>query len=164
MKGAKMKKAVQFKLNGTPVELDVDVTRKLLWVLRADLGLTGTKYGCGEALCGSCTVLVNGAAMRSCALSVEGIEGAEITTIEGLPENGELHPLQKAFAEVGGLQCGFCTPGMIMNAAGILRETPQPTREQIVRKMEGNICRCGTQVRIIEAIETAAQTTGGERR
>ncbi len=102
--------------------------------------------------------------MRSCALNVEGIEGAEITTIEGLGDNGELHPLQKAFAEVGGLQCGFCTPGMIMNAAGILRETPQPTREQIVRKMEGNICRCGTQVRILEAIETAAQETGGERR
>ncbi len=159
-----MKKAVQFKLNGKSVELDVDVTRKLLWVLRADLGLTGTKYGCGEALCGSCTVLVNGTAMRSCALNVEGIEGAEITTIEGLSENGELHPLQKAFAEVGGLQCGFCTPGMIMNAAGILRETPQPTREQIVRRMEGNICRCGTQVRILEAIETAAQTTGGEKR
>ena len=95
---------------------------------------------------------------------MEGIEGAEITTIEGLSSNGDLHPLQKAFAEVGGLQCGFCTPGMIMNAAGILREIPEPTREQIVRKMEGNICRCGTQVRIIEAIETAAQTTGGERR
>ncbi len=159
-----MNKTVQFKLNGEPVELDVDVTRKLLWVLRADLGLTGTKYGCGEALCGSCTVLVNGTATRSCALNVEGIEGAEITTIEGLGDSGELHPLQKAFAEVGGLQCGFCTPGMIMNAAGILRETPQPTREQIVRRMEGNICRCGTQVRIIEAIETAAQETGGERR
>ncbi len=159
-----MKKAVQFKLNGKPVELNVDVTRKLLWVLRADLGLTGTKYGCGEALCGSCTVLVNGTAMRSCALNVEGIEGAEITTIEGLGDGGELHPLQKAFAEIGGLQCGFCTPGMIMNAAGILRETPQPTRQQIVRRMEGNICRCGTQVRIVEAIETAAQETGGERR
>ena len=159
-----MKKAVQFKLNGKPVELDVDVTRKLLWVLRADLGLTGTKYGCGEALCGSCTVLVNGTATRSCALNVEGIEGAEITTIEGLGDGDELHPLQKAFAEIGGLQCGFCTPGMIMNAAGILRETPHPTRQQLVRRMEGNICRCGTQVRILEAIETAAQQTGGERR
>ena len=156
-----MKRSVRFRLNGRPVDLTVDVNRKLLWVLRADVGLTGTKYGCGEALCGSCTVLVDGRAMRSCAVAMQGIEGAEITTIEGLSTDGELHPLQKAFAEAGGLQCGFCTPGMIMNAEGILRETPQATREQIVRRMEGNICRCGTHVRILDAIESVAKTTGG---
>ena len=121
-----MKETIGFRLNGKAVSIEVDPSRTLLWVLRYDLGLTGTKYGCGEGLCGACTVIVNGKAERSCALEVKAVAGKAVTTIEGLAKNGELHPLQKAFLEHDALQCGYCTPGMIIHAYSLLLNTPQP--------------------------------------
>jgi aerobic-type carbon monoxide dehydrogenase small subunit (CoxS/CutS family) len=148
---------IGFKLNGKPVSLEVDGDRELLWVLRTDLGLTGTKFGCGEGICGSCTVLIDKEAMPSCQIRVKDVAGAEVTTIEGLEKDGDLHPLQKAFVEHDALQCGFCTPGMIMKAHGILAENPKPSRAEIVEGMDGNLCRCGAHPRILDAIETAAK-------
>jgi nicotinate dehydrogenase subunit A len=116
-----MPRAIQFSLNGEPVEIDVDSRRPLLWVLRTELGLTGTKYGCGERECGACTVLLNGRPTFSCRTPLRSVQGREVTTIEGLAENGNLHPVQRAFADHDALQCGFCTPGMIMGAVGLLR-------------------------------------------
>jgi len=159
-----MEGALRFKLNGKAVSLEVDPSRLLLWVLRYDLGLTGSKYGCGAGLCGACTVLVDRKAVRSCLLEMKAVAGKEVTTIEGLAKNGELHPLQKAFVEHDALQCGYCTPGMIMNAYSLLLNTPQPSRAQIVEQMEGNLCRCGAHTRIIQAIETAAKEMGGSAR
>ena len=151
-----MKESISFRLNGRPVRLDVDGERTLLWVLRTDLGLTGTKYGCGESLCGACTVVVGGEAVRSCQLPVKAVRGKDVTTIEGLERDGKLHPLQEAFADTGGLQCGFCTPGMIMNAYALLRKNPRPTLGQIRAGMEGNLCRCAAHHRIVQAIERVA--------
>ena len=159
-----MEGALRFKLNGKAVSLEVDPSRLLLWVLRYDLGLTGSKYGCGAGLCGACTVLVDGRAVRSCLLEMKAVAGKEVTTIEGLAKNGELHPLQQAFGKHDALQCGYCTPGMIMNAYSLLLNTPQPSRAQIVEQMEGNLCRCGAHTRIIQAIETAAKEMGGSAR
>jgi carbon-monoxide dehydrogenase small subunit len=156
-----MKETIGFSLNGKPVSFEVDPSRILLWVLRYDLGLTGTKYGCGEGLCGACTVIVDGKAERSCSLEVKAVAGKAVTTIEGLAKNGELHPLQKAFLEHDALQCGYCTPGMIMNAYGLLLNTPRPSRSQIIEQMDGNLCRCGAHQRIIQAIQTAAKQMGG---
>jgi carbon-monoxide dehydrogenase small subunit len=158
-----MKEVVSFRLNGKPIRLEVDSDRTLLFVLRTDLGLTGTKYGCGESLCGACTVVVGKEAMRSCQLPVKAVKGKEVTTIEGLEQGGKLHPLQEAFADVGGLQCGFCTPGMIMNAYALLLKTPKPTRKQIVTAMDDNLCRCAAHHRIVQAIEKAAAPAGGAR-
>jgi len=155
-----MKEPVSFRLNGKPATLEVDGDRALLWVLRTDLGLTGTKYGCGESHCGACTVVVAGEAVRSCQLPVRAVRGKDVTTIEGLERDGRLHPLQEAFADAGGLQCGFCTPGMIMTAYAFLRRTPKPTREQIVAAMDGNLCRCAAHTRIVEAIERTARAGG----
>ena len=151
-----MVKIIDFKLNGKPVSLTVEGSRKLLWVLRTDLGLTGTKYGCGENHCGACTVVVDNEAVRSCQASVEDIAGREVLTIEGLSSNGKLHPLQAAFMEHDALQCGYCTPGMIMNAYAFLRRNPRPDRPQIIESMDDNLCRCGAHTRIIQAVETAA--------
>ena len=148
-----MKDSISFRLNGKPIQLDVDGDRTLLWVLRTDLGLTGTKYGCGESLCGACTVVVGKEAVRSCQVPVKAVRGKDVTTIEGLAPNGKLHALQEAFSDVGGLQCGFCTPGMIMNAFALLLKTPKPTRSQIRAGMEGNLCRCAAHHRIVQAIE-----------
>jgi aerobic-type carbon monoxide dehydrogenase small subunit (CoxS/CutS family) len=159
-----MKQTIKFVLNGKAVSLEVDPSRPLLWVLRYDLGLTGSKYGCGEGLCGACTVLVDRKAVRSCLLEMKAVPGKEVTTIEGLARNGELHPLQKAFIEHDSLQCGYCTPGMIMNAYSLLLNTPRPSRRQIIDHMEGNLCRCGAHKRIIQAIETAANEMGGAQR
>jgi aerobic-type carbon monoxide dehydrogenase small subunit (CoxS/CutS family) len=156
-----MSDTIRFTLNGDPVTLDTDADRTLLWVLRTDLELTGTKYGCGAGFCGSCTVIVDGVAVRACLTSLADIQGKDVTTIEGLAENGRLHPLQQAFYEQGGFQCGYCTPGMIMNAYGLLLERPQPTRDEIVEGMESNLCRCSAYKRIIEAIETASAQMGG---
>jgi aerobic-type carbon monoxide dehydrogenase small subunit (CoxS/CutS family) len=156
-----MKRTIGFTLNGKAVSFEVDPSRILLWVLRYDLGLTGTKYGCGEGLCGACTVIVDGKAERSCSLEVKAVAGKAVTTIEGLAKNGELHPLQKAFLEHDALQCGYCTPGMIMNAYGLLLNTPRPSRSQIIEQMDGNLCRCGAHQRIIQAIQTAAKQMGG---
>ena len=148
---------IQFTLNGKSVKISVDSDRMLLWVLRTDLKLTGTKYGCGESLCGACTVLVNDEATRSCQTSMKEIKGKNVTTIEGLGSEEKLHPLQKSFAEHDALQCGYCTPGMIMNAYSMLKKNPKPTRKQIVDEMEGNLCRCGAHNRIIQAIESASK-------
>jgi aerobic-type carbon monoxide dehydrogenase small subunit (CoxS/CutS family) len=152
---------IEFHLNGRTLRLDVDGDRHLLWLLRTDLGLTGAKYGCGAGSCGACTVLMNGAAVRSCVLPVREIQGAEITTIEGLATSDELHPIQQAFVEHGALQCGFCTPGMILSAHALLKATPRPTREQIIAGMDENLCRCGAHQRIVLAIESAAARPGG---
>ena len=156
-----MSDTIRFTLNGKPVTLDTDGDRNLLWALRTDLELTGTKYGCGAGFCGSCTVVVDGTAVRACLMDLNDVHGKELTTIEGLAENGRLHPLQQAFFEQGGFQCGYCTPGMIMNAYGMLQKTPSPTRDEIVRGMESNLCRCSAYKRIVEAVETASAQMGG---
>jgi aerobic-type carbon monoxide dehydrogenase small subunit (CoxS/CutS family) len=159
-----MKETIGFRLNGKAVSLEVDPSRALLWVLRYDLGLTGAKYGCGEGLCGACTVLVGRKAMRACLLEVKAVAGKEVITIEGLARNGKLHPLQKAFVDQDALQCGYCTPGMIMNAYSLLVDTPQPSRRQIIEHMDGNLCRCGAHKRIVQAIHAAAKEMGGLQR
>jgi len=156
---------ISFKLNGNPVSLSVDNERALLWVLRTDLELTGPKYGCGVGLCGACIVLVDNKAVRSCQVPVKDVVGKEVITIEGLSKKGKLRPLQQAFIEHDALQCGFCTPGMILNAYSLLLKNPQPTRAEIIEEMDYNLCRCGSHSRIIEAIQTAAkEMKGGERR
>ena len=151
-----MKRPIAFTLNGSPRTLTVDDDRPLLWVLRHDLGLTGAKYGCGEGLCGACTVLVDDRAVRACTASIKGIAGRKVVTIEGLEKDGALHPLQRAFLEERAFQCGFCTPGMIMNACALLLRTPRPTAAEIVREMDDNLCRCGSHLRILRAIQAAA--------
>jgi carbon-monoxide dehydrogenase small subunit len=156
-----MKAKIQFKLNDRPVELDVDPDRMLLWVLRTDLGLTGTKYGCGETYCGACTVLVNNVAVRSCQTAVNDVKGQEVLTIEGLSSNGRLHPLQKAFMAHDALQCGFCTPGMIMNAYALLHKNPRLSPAEIIEGMDDNLCRCGSHTRIVQAIQAAAREMEG---
>ena len=147
---------VSFILNGETLEIDVDASLPLLWVIRETIGLTGTKFGCGIAQCGACTVHVDGAAVRSCVTGIEQVEGREVTTIEGLSADGT-HPLQRAWVAEQTPQCGYCQSGQIMTAAALLAETPKPTRRQIVERMNGNICRCGTYHRIIAAIERAAR-------
>jgi len=147
---------ISFSLNGRSVEFKGDGDRRLLWVLRADFGLTGSKYGCGEGICGACTVLVDGKAARSCQVSVGDMSGHRVLTIEGLAQNGRLHPIQEAFVEEGALQCGFCTPGMVLTAYSFLKENPSPTEAEIIRAMDDNLCRCGAHVRIIRAIQKAA--------
>ena len=152
-----MAETIQFRLNGQQKTMEIDGDRKLLWVLRTDLGLTGTKYGCGESLCGSCTVIVDGEAVRTCQLSVSAVQGKEVLTIEGLASGKNLHPLQEEFADRGALQCGFCTPGMIMNAYGLILSKKPLSRGEIVEGMEENLCRCGAHQRIVEAIEAASR-------
>ncbi len=156
-----MMETIAFNLNRQPVSLRVDPHRSFLWVLRYDLGLTGTKYGCGEGLCGACTIVLDRKAMRACTLEVKDVAGKHVLTIEGLSKDGELHPLQKAFVEHDALQCGYCTPGMIMNAYSLLLNTPRPTRGQIIESMDGNLCRCGAHGRILAAIESAAKHAQG---
>ncbi len=158
-----MEKTFNFKLNGKTVRVTTSPERMLLWVLRSDLELTGAKYSCGEGFCGACTVLINDEAVLSCQYPVQEVNGKEVTTIEGLQDNGKLHPLQTAFMRHNALQCGFCTPGMILGAHNLLVKNPQPTSKEIVEAMEGHLCRCGSYNRIIEAIQTAAQTMKGQR-
>jgi aerobic-type carbon monoxide dehydrogenase small subunit (CoxS/CutS family) len=157
-----MKRSIEFVLNGQPLTLNTDDERTLLWVLRTDLALTGTKYGCGEGFCGACTAIVGGKAMRSCRTSLKDIEGKQVVTIEGLARNGELHPLQQAFIDQGAFQCGYCTSGMLLSAVVFLRATPKPSHEEIVAHMEHSLCRCGAQQRIVAAIESAARQMGGQ--
>ncbi len=152
-----MKETIDFRLNDKPTRLEVDGERALLWVLRTDLGLTGTKFGCGASLCGACTVIVGREAVRSCQLPVREVRGKEVMTIEGLASKGALHPLQKAFADHGAFQCGFCTPGMIMTAYALTLKNPKMTRAQIIDGMEQNLCRCAAHQRIVQAIESVAQ-------
>lgn len=158
-----MEETVQFNLNGNPTKLTLDSDRKLLWVLRTDLGLTGTKYGCGESHCGACTVLVNNEAVRSCQITAKEVRGKRVVTIEGLAQKGALHPLQKLYMEHDALQCGYCTPGMIMNAYALLLRNPRPSDAQIVEGMDDNLCRCGAHNRIIRAIQAAAEQMKGGR-
>lgn len=152
-----MKQIISFKLNGELVSVNVNGDESLLTVIRTYLDKTGTKYGCGIGECGACTVLMNNEAIRSCMIYAEDLEGKEIITIEGLASKEDLHPIQKAFVTIDALQCGFCTPGMIMNALGLLLSNPTPTRDEIINAMDENLCRCGSYNRIIEAIQLAAE-------
>jgi aerobic-type carbon monoxide dehydrogenase small subunit (CoxS/CutS family) len=156
-----MAETISFKLNGKAVTVNTDGQRPLLWVLRTDFGLTGPKFGCGQARCGACTVLVDNRAVRSCVYPVRNASGRQVRSIEGLSVDGDLHPLQKAFVTHDALQCGFCTSGMILTAYSLLRENPEPTTEEIIAGMNDNLCRCGAHKRIIEAIKTAAAEMKG---
>ena len=147
---------ISFRVNGKPVELNVDPSMPLLWAIRENLGLTGTKFGCGVAQCGACTVLIDGGAVRSCVTPVSRAAGREVTTIEGLSADLS-HPLQRAWIEIDVPQCGYCQSGQIMSASGLLRAKPKPTDEDIDQAMTGNICRCGTYPRIRRAIHRAAE-------
>jgi aerobic-type carbon monoxide dehydrogenase small subunit (CoxS/CutS family) len=153
----------ELRVNGASRAIQADADRSLLSVLREELDLTGTKYGCGEGRCGACTVLVDDQPVHSCLVRVGAVQGKAITTIEGLEQNGRLHPLQQAFLDLGAMQCGYCTPGMILAGAGLLRANPHPSDEEIIRAMNGNICRCGTYPRILAAIKAAADHDGGAR-
>jgi aerobic-type carbon monoxide dehydrogenase small subunit (CoxS/CutS family) len=156
-------RVTHLNVNGAVRAVDVDADRTLLGVLRDELDLTGSKYGCGEGKCGACTVLVDGEAVHSCLAKVGALEGKAITTIEGLEHDGRLHPLQQAFLDEGALQCGYCTPGMIMAGVGLLGHDPDPDDARIVAAMNGNICRCGTYTRIVAAIHRAARVLKGGR-
>ncbi len=156
-----MVKTIAFRLNGAPMRLEVDPDRSLLRVLRAELGLTGAKYGCGEGRCGACTVVLDGEAVRSCQLAIGDVEGRELLTIEGLEQDGKLHPLQQAFIDHGALQCGYCTPGMLMSAYALLRRNPDPSPREISAGLEDNLCRCGAHTRIIAAVRQAAGKGAG---
>jgi aerobic-type carbon monoxide dehydrogenase small subunit (CoxS/CutS family) len=156
-----MKKTIRFTLNGRTQTLTTEGERMFLWVLRTDFGLTGPKFGCGEGFCGACTVLVNNEAVRSCQYPVANVDGKAVVTIEGLAEDGKLHPIQEAFVQHDALQCGFCTSGMILTAYSLLRKNPKPTREEIVSGMDDNLCRCGAHNRIIQAIQAASKNMAG---
>lgn len=158
-----MEKTFLFKVNGKEVRVDSPPERMLLWVLRTELGLTGTKPSCGEGFCGSCTVLIDGRPVPSCRIPLSTVDGREVLTIEGLSADGRLHPLQEAFLEHDALQCGYCTPGMILRALALLLRNPDPDEEQIVDALEGNLCRCGCYNRIIAAVHTAGRAMRGER-
>jgi aerobic-type carbon monoxide dehydrogenase small subunit (CoxS/CutS family) len=158
-----VKRQVKFNVNGKPVSLNTEDDRTLIWVLRNDLELTGTKFGCGDGICGSCTVVVNGEAIRSCQTSLSQVQGKKVVTVEGLERDGKLHPLQQAFIDHGALQCGFCTSGMLMNAYVMLEKHKKPSRSKIVEEMDDHLCRCGAHQRIVAAIEDAATRTGGGR-
>lgn len=158
-----MAEVTLLNVNGVVHKLRADSDRSLLSVLRDDLELTGTKYGCGEGQCGACTVLIDGQATRSCVTSVGSAAGRHIVTIEGLERNGQLHPVQQAFLDHGAMQCGYCSAGMVMSSAALLARTPNPSEAEIVRYMEGNVCRCGTYPRIVAAIRQAAEQMKGGR-
>jgi aerobic-type carbon monoxide dehydrogenase small subunit (CoxS/CutS family) len=159
-----MPRIKELQINGAKKALDADGERSLLSVLRDDLGLTGCKYGCGEGECGACTVILDGKRVRSCKTPVADADGKPVRTIEGLATGDKLHPVQEAFLACGSMQCAYCTPGMIMSAVGLLESKPDCTRDDIVRGMNGNICRCGTYTRIIAAIEQAAKSMKGGAR
>jgi aerobic-type carbon monoxide dehydrogenase small subunit (CoxS/CutS family) len=147
---------MELQINGKTYSTQSPGGESLLEVLRDELDLTGSKYGCGEGVCGACTVLVDGAPTRSCLTRIESLSGKNITTIEGISENDKLHPVQEAFLKVDVFQCGYCAPGMVMSTVALLERSPRPTRAQIISAMQGNICRCGTYPRILEAINEAA--------
>jgi aerobic-type carbon monoxide dehydrogenase small subunit (CoxS/CutS family) len=155
-----MNKTLSFRLNGRAARLDIDDEHSLLWALRTQLELTGTKYGCGEGLCGACTVLVEGRAVRSCITSVKSVAGKDVVTVEGLAHGDNLHPLQQAFLAHGAVQCGYCTPGMLMAAQALLRRNPKPSREEIAAHLEHNLCRCGAHQRIVDAVEVSGRVAG----
>jgi aerobic-type carbon monoxide dehydrogenase small subunit (CoxS/CutS family) len=150
-----MERTISFTLNGKTATVKAGDERMLLWVLRGDLGLTGTKFGCGEGACGACTVIVDNEAVRSCVTPLAAVAGKRVRTIEGIGQKG-LHRIQQGFLDHHAFQCGYCTSGMIMNAYALLLKTPHPTRDEIARHMEDNLCRCGSHVRILDAIQEAA--------
>ncbi len=152
-----MKKSIELNINGELHEIAIHSKRTLLEVLREDLGLTGTKEGCSLGTCGSCTVIVDGEAILSCLTLAESVQGKEILTIEGLAQNGKLHPLQESFVKHGAIQCGFCSPGMILTAKALLDETPHPTEEQVRQGIAGNLCRCTGYVKVVEAIKAVGE-------
>jgi aerobic-type carbon monoxide dehydrogenase small subunit (CoxS/CutS family) len=152
-----MAKTIELHINGQTHHIAAEPERPLLTVLREDLGLTGTKYGCGEGACGACTVLVDGEATRSCVTPLEEVLKARITTIEGLEEKDRLHPVQQAFLDAGAMQCGYCIPGMVMGAVSLLARKPAPSDTEIVQGMDGHVCRCGTYPRILDAIRRASK-------
>jgi len=154
---------LSFTLNGKATRLTVDPGRMLLWVLRDDLGLTGTKFGCGQAVCGACTVLVNNQAVTSCSTTVGEVEGKQVLTIEGLAKDDRLHPIQQAFVTHNAFQCGYCTPGMILGAHALLLKNPKATRADIIRQLDSHLCRCGAHERIVRAVESASAVKGGAR-
>jgi aerobic-type carbon monoxide dehydrogenase small subunit (CoxS/CutS family) len=156
-----MKETITFQLNGEKKQILVEPDETLLWVIRNHFKLTGTKFGCGTGFCGSCTILVDDKPLRSCMMTIGDVAGKSVLTIEGLVKNGNLHPVQKAFIEHDALQCGYCTPGMIMNATGLLIANPSPTDQEIKDGMEDNLCRCGAHMRIVEAVKTAAREMKG---
>jgi aerobic-type carbon monoxide dehydrogenase small subunit (CoxS/CutS family) len=151
----------ELNVNGVRRRINADADRSLLSVLREDLDLTGSKYGCGEGQCGACTVLLDGQPVRSCITPVSAAAGKKITTVEGLAKNGKLHPLQETFLEVDAMQCGYCASGMLMSGVALLNRRPNPTEAEIVRAMQGNVCRCGTYSRIVRAIRLAARKKQG---
>ncbi len=153
---------IHLAINGRSYNVDADPQTSLLTVLRDHLDLTGSKYGCGEGQCGACTVLIDGKAKRSCITDVGAVGDKQITTIEGLARDEQLHPVQQAFLDVGAMQCAYCTPGMIMSSLALLNQNPTPNINQIVEFMNGNICRCGTYARIITAIQKAANALSGK--
>jgi len=152
-----MKKSIKFTLNDKPLTLNIEPERSLLWVLRGDLELTGTKYGCGEGYCGACTVLVNGAAVRACLMKINDVANTKLTTIEGLASDDQLHPVQQAFVDHDALQCGYCTPGMILTAVSLLANEPAASKQDIIAGLDNNLCRCGAHKRILEAVHSVAQ-------
>jgi aerobic-type carbon monoxide dehydrogenase small subunit (CoxS/CutS family) len=157
-------KNLKFTLNGTAVRFRMDREYTMLWVLRNQFGLTGTKYGCGIGYCGACTVLIDREPVRACTVPVSEVEGKKVVTIEGLAVNGEPHLLQKAFMEHDALQCGYCTPGMILTAYGLLDKNPDPTHEEIIQGMDDNLCRCGSHTRVIQAIQSASKELKGGKK
>jgi len=156
-----MEETIGFELNGKREEIQIDPTLTLLWVLRNHFGLTGTKFGCGMGFCNACTIIMDDVHIQSCQLPVGKVNGRKLLTIEGLAKNGELHPVQKAFMKHDAFQCGFCTPGMIMNVYGLLLKNPEPARQDIVKALNYNLCRCGAHTRIIEAVQTASSEMKG---
>jgi aerobic-type carbon monoxide dehydrogenase small subunit (CoxS/CutS family) len=158
LQGAVMPNEIEIEVNGKRYPVHYNPETPLLYVLRDELGLTGSKYGCGEGQCGSCTVLLGGQPRRSCQIPVSAAVGKPVTTIEGLEKDGRLHPVQQAFINAGAFQCAYCTPGMIMSSVGLLQGNPNPSSDQIAQFLQGNICRCGTHPRIVEAVHQAAKT------
>jgi nicotinate dehydrogenase subunit A len=156
-----MADTITFRVNGTERKVTVDGSRSLLSVLRTELGLTGPKFGCGEGQCGACTVLLDDQAVRSCLTLMSDVGGHSVTTIEGLATNGKLHPVQEAFLEAQAMQCGYCTPGMIMSTVSLLRRNPRPSEDQIRDALAGNLCRCAVYVRILAAVQIAARKMAG---
>jgi aerobic-type carbon monoxide dehydrogenase small subunit (CoxS/CutS family) len=152
-----MAKPIELQINGKPYQVHSDPETRLLYVLRDELGLTGSKYGCGEGQCGACTVLIGGNARRSCQVSLSAVAAKPITTIEGLERDGRLHPVQQAFVDAGAFQCAYCTPGMIMSSVALLGQNSSPSEREIVQFLQGNICRCGTYPRIVDAVQHAAK-------
>jgi len=153
--------AIMFTLNNKPVRLSLRSDRMLLWVLRTELGLTGAKFGCGEGFCGACTVLVDNEPVRSCQYPMKEVQGKTVLTIEGLAKNGKLHPLQQAFVDHDALQCGYCTPGIILTAYSFLLKNPKPSQKDVIQALDDNLCRCGAHTRMLQAVHAAADTMRG---